>query len=67
MADTKTRPNAACDTERHSEHLCYIIAQGLHLGDAPGYQALVKRPRFRCGHCGRTARNRDNLCVPTDM
>ena len=67
MADTKTQLDAACDAELHSEHLCYIISQGLHFDDAREYQALVQEPRFRCGHCGRTAGNRDNLCVPTDM
>ncbi len=67
MADTKIRLDAACDTELHGEHLCYIISQGLHLIDAPGYQRLVSEPRFRCGHCGRTAKDRTSLCVPRDL
>ena len=67
MTDTKIPCDAVCDTELHSEHLCYIISQGLHLTDTPGYRTLVKEPRFRCAHCGRTARSRANLCVPTDM
>jgi hypothetical protein len=67
MTDTKIRMDALCDTGTHGEHLCYIIAQGLHLSDVPEYLALVEEPRFRCTHCGRAARDRVNLCVPEDM
>lgn len=64
---TKTKTQAVCSTDLHSEHLCYIMAQGLHLTDASGYEALIDPPRFRCSHCGRTARSRRNLCVPGDL
>jgi hypothetical protein len=67
MTDTKTQADAGCDTELHGEHLCYIISQGLDLTDALEYEALVREPRFRCGHCRRMARNGENLCVPIDI
>jgi hypothetical protein len=67
MADTKVRLDAACDSDLHGEHLCYIISQGLHLTDASKYRAMVTDPRFRCGHCGRAAASRDNLCVPMGL
>ena len=67
MTDTKVSFDTACDVDPHSEHLCYIVSQGLHLSDAPGYQALIAEPQFRCEHCRRTARARANLCIPKDL
>ena len=67
MVDTRVPCNTAIDTELHSEHLCYIISQGLHLTDAAGYEALLAEPQFRCGHCQRTARERHNLCIPKEL
>jgi len=67
MTDTKVPFDTACGAELHAEHLCYIVSQGLHLDDAPGYQALVEPPRYRCEHCQRTARERANLCIPKDL
>ena len=54
-----------CDKELHTEHLCYLLSQGLQLEDPEVYLALVQDPRFRCNHCGRTAKSGKNLCVPT--
>jgi len=65
--DTKMRLEILCEAELHEEHLCYIVAQGLHLSDALAYEALIDEPRFQCAHCGRTARSRKNLCVPIDL
>jgi len=66
-ADIKIRLEILCDAELHEEHLCYIVAQGLHLSDALAYEALVDGPRFRCHHCGRHARDSRNLCVPIEL
>jgi hypothetical protein len=52
-----------CDVE----HLCYLLSQGFHLDDARAYQTLIENPRFRCRHCGRTAANRKNLCLPVPL
>ena len=67
MADTKIRLEIVSDSNLKDEHLCYIVSQGLHLTDPDEYRALVDSPRFRCGHCGRTARSRSNLCIPVDL
>ena len=67
MADTKMELEIICDAELHEEHMCYITSQGLHLSDPLAYAALIDEPRFKCGHCGRTARSRTNLCVPLDL
>jgi hypothetical protein len=52
------------DNDSHAEHLCYLLSQGFNLDDAEAYQALVQNPRFRCGHCGRTAADCKSLCLP---
>ena len=67
MADQETRCEKHCDCERHDQHLCYMIALGLNVTDEREYQSLVAEPHFRCGHCGRTARSEDNLCVPAPL
>jgi len=67
MADTKRQLEIVDDAELLSEHLCYILSQGLNLMDEEGYRSLTENPQFRCGHCGRTARSRRNLCVPTNL
>ena len=51
----------------HDQHLCYMIALGLNVTDEQEYQNLVAESHFRCGHCGRTAKSEDNLCVPTRL
>ncbi len=67
MADTKRQLEIAGDAELLSEHLCYILSQGLNLMDEAAYRALIENPHFRCDHCGRTARSPRNLCVPTNL
>ena len=67
MTDTKMRLEIICDAELHDEHLCYIMSQGLHLTDPLAYEALVDEPRYRCGHCNRTANRSSNLCIPLDL
>ena len=67
MPDTKTSSEIACDSELHGEHLCYVISQGLHIAEEKAYLALIESPQFRCGHCGRLAKNAKNLCVPGDL
>jgi hypothetical protein len=67
MADTKVQLESIRDDDLHGEHLCYIVSQGLNLMDEAGYRALIENPRYRCDHCGRTARSRQNLCVPLEL
>jgi len=67
MAEKKIQQNLECKSESHNGHLCYIISQGYHLSDAEEYKALVKDPKFRCGHCGRRAKSEENLCEPVGL
>lgn len=52
------------DEEVHTEHLCYLVAQGFHVTDELYYRALTEDPKFKCSHCGREAGNGRSLCVP---
>jgi hypothetical protein len=60
-----------CEQQRgsgqHDDHLCYLIATGFALSDEQEYRALIAEPRYRCNHCGRTAKSNVNLCVPGDL
>jgi len=67
MAIKIAQSNTECNCETHSEHLCYIISQGLHLSDTRQYKALVAKPKYRCDHCGRKAKSNGNLCVPVPL
>ncbi len=58
---------AECDAELHTRHLCYFISQGFNLSDEQEYRALIENARYRCDHCGRTAKNDSNLCVPVPL
>jgi hypothetical protein len=64
MDAVKKKVQQCCDSELHTEHLCYLLSQGFNLEDAAAYMALVENPRFRCRHCGRTAAGHGNLCLP---
>ncbi len=65
-SEEKKQPNLNCSGERHYQHLCYLMSQGFHISDEQEYAALVEDPRFKCGHCGRRAKGKENLCRPTD-
>lgn len=67
MACQCVQLGSECDTELHTRHLCYIISQGFNLSDEQEYRALVENARYRCDHCGRTAKSDANLCVPVPL
>jgi len=67
MAMVTIQPNRECSTDTHTEHLCYMMSQGFHLTNEQEYTALIKEPKFRCKHCGRTAKSDANLCVPVPL
>ena len=56
--------NSICDSEQHTQHLCYIRSQGFHLTDEQEYKALVEDAKYICDRCHRTAKSDANLCVP---
>lgn len=59
--------NTQCHSQKHTEHLCYIISQGFHLSDESEYKALTDNPKFKCEHCGRVANEEKNLCEPAGL
>lgn len=67
MDDLVKEVQQRCAGELHTGHLCYLLSQGFHLEDAEAYTVLVQNPRFRCGHCGRTAAGQMNLCLPVPL
>ena len=67
MAEEKVSHNTECESDSHTEHLCYMVSQGFHLSDKEGYEVLVKDPKFKCEHCGRVANNDKNLCRPVSL
>jgi hypothetical protein len=67
MLKQEKQHKSECDSESHSEHLCYLISQGFHISDEKEFRTLVENPRFQCRHCNRTANSKKNLCVPFDL
>ena len=67
MAEIKTQTKTDCDTEQHTEHLCYMISQGFHISDAQEFHKLTENAQFSCNHCGRTAKSNINLCAPKPL
>ena len=67
MATKIAELNTECHSEKHTEHLCYIISQGFHLAGEHEYIALVENPEYRCDRCGRRAKSDDNVCVPVPL
>ena len=69
--------NEQCASATHDQHLCHIVAQAV-LHNEPlsyhrgwpipqGREALVRDPRWQCRTCGRTAKNKRNLCDSTEI
>ena len=67
MAQENDQHNTECESELHSQHLCYFISQGFHLTDEERYKAMVSSPEFKCEHCGRVANSDKNLCKPISL
>ncbi len=67
MGKKKNEPHWGCKSDTHSQHLCYIVAQGFHLSNQQEYSKLVKNPIFKCNHCGRVANSKQNLCEPVEL
>ncbi len=69
--------NEECASATHDQHLCHMVAQAVlrneplaYYGGWPipqGQEALARNPRFRCRTCGRTAKDKKNLCDPTEI
>jgi hypothetical protein len=67
MSEEKPQHNLECDTDSHTEHLCYLMSQSFHLTEEQDYKALIEDPKFRCRRCGRKAGSKKNLCMPAGL
>ena len=59
--------NSACESDKHSEHLCFLMYEGWHFGHRGEYKALVQDASHLCENCGRTAKRASNLCAPKEL
>ena len=67
MSEENNIPDSPCENEGHSEHLCILTNQYLHINDPEKYRAIVRDPEFKCQFCGRTAKSDQNLCYPGEL
>ena len=52
---------------QHIDHLCKLIAQGMHQRHPEEYRGLVSDPQFVCKNCGRVANQKTRLCNPVAL
>ncbi len=67
MPDEKMTHNEDCKTDKHNEHLCFLMYEGFHLKNKEAYKQMVQDANYRCQNCGRTAKRAENLCVPIEL
>lgn len=67
MTEKTTTHKSDCSDPQHNKHLCFLMYEGFHFQNREAYKALVQDAQFRCQQCGRTASNRDNLCMPEPL
>ena len=72
LTSTKTRKGGEFMAEHvkpdkcegdHSEHVCYIAYQG----DFKKAAEMAEGGRYICTNCGRSAKERKNLCAPSNI
>jgi hypothetical protein len=51
-----------CSDPRHKDHMCQII----YNGDFERAAQLAENAKYICKQCGRSAREKENLCAPTE-
>ena len=67
MAEERTVNNDRCKSEKHNEHLCFLMYKRFHITNNEEYQALVENPYYICQNCGCVAKDEKNLCDPGIM
>lgn len=48
-----------CSCTNHTEHICYLKAQGLH----EQIRSISDNPQVKCRHCGAVANSVAYLCA----
>ena len=67
MAEEAIVNKESCTSDRHNEHLCFLMFEGFHYKNKEAYEAIVRDAQYRCQNCGRTAKSETNLCVPIEL
>ena len=50
--------------EGHDKPLCYLVENGILKDNTVEYKKLVKKGKYFCSGCGRTAKDPTSLCAP---
>jgi hypothetical protein len=58
---------AAAPHEGHDQHLCNLVEHNMLKDKLGDYKKLVKKAKFICTGCGRTAVDAKSLCAPQKM
>jgi len=67
MYKEKMANNEICASNVYNEHLCFLICDGFYETDKDAFRAMVQDAQYRCTICGRTAKNKKNLCDPVAL
>ena len=67
MVEEKIKHNPNCKRDSFTDHLCYIVSQGIHISEPEKFEVLIANPEFKCQHCGRVAKSERNLCEPVKI
>lgn len=67
MTEENIQHNPDCKSDLFTEHLCYIVSQGIHINEPEKFEDMVANPEFKCQHCGRVAKSERNLCEPVKI
>ena len=53
--------------EGHEHHLCQLVEKGMLKDEPAAYKKLVKKAKYLCTGCGRTAMDAGSLCAPQKL
>ena len=67
MSEEKIANNESCTSDVYNEHLCFLICDGFYETNKVAFRAMVQDAQYRCTICGRTAKNKKNLCDPVAL
>ncbi len=63
----KIAENRSCKKLSHRQHMCYMIADGIHHSRREEYKEMVRNAGYMCKHCGRVAAAAEHLCEPLEL
>jgi len=60
-------PQGPCPPDRHGNHLCELLRQGILQKDPGQYRSRVEQADFVCERCGGSAAAAESLCWPIPL